>query len=264
MNERISTDRRRFSPPLLTLILTAAVAMAACVHTDTGRPVKKDNAAGYNVQLGIAYMHQGNLQLAKDKLDRAMAEDPQEPSVHSAMALLYDRLELPAKADAEFREALRLGPNDPDILNNYAIYLCRTGKTDQGVKFFMTAAHNRLYRTPETAYTNAGVCLRGGNRLDQAEQQFQKALNLRPNDPEAAYQLVDLEYSRSNLSGARMQLDQYLGAFEATPDLLFLGVRLTRAQGDRIAADRLARKLRLDFPSSDQARALAELDRHPG
>ena len=49
-----------------------------------------------------------------------------------------------------------------------------------------------------------------------------------------------------------------------TPDLLLLGVRVARAQGDRLARERYARKLQLDFPASDQARALADLDRNPG
>jgi hypothetical protein len=39
---------------------------------------------------------------------------------------------------------------------------------------------------------------------------------------------------------------------------------VTRKQGDRLAEEKLARKLRMDFPSSDQARALAELSRNPG
>jgi type IV pilus assembly protein PilF len=249
---------------MLTLGVVATLLMVGCVHSNPARPVKKENAAAYNVQLGIAYLHQGNLQLAKEKLDRAMAEGPRDPTVHSAMALLYDRLNKPAQADEEFRTALRLGPNDPDIQNNYAIYLCRVGRTDEGVRNFLEAAHNGLYRTPESAYTNAGVCLRAGNKLDLAAQQFLNALVARPNYAEAAYQLIDLEFTRQDLKAARAQLDRYLGAFDATPDLLLIGVRLTRAQGDRVTAERFARKLRLDFPSTDQARALAELDRNPG
>ncbi len=55
-----------------------------------------------------------------------------------------------------------------------------------------------------------------------------------------------------------------MGSFSETPDLLLLGVRVARAQGDRLAAQRYARKLQLDFPGTDQARALAELDHNPG
>jgi Tfp pilus assembly protein PilF len=59
-------------------------------------------------------------------------------------------------------------------------------------------------------------------------------------------------------------LDRYLSAFDATPDLLLIGVRIARAQGDRLAAERFSRRLRVDFPSSEQVRLLSELDRNPG
>jgi len=39
-------------------------------------------------------------------------------------------------------------------------------------------------------------------------------------------------------------------------------VRVARAQGDKIGAQRYARRLQVDFPGTDQARALAELDRN--
>ncbi len=251
-------------PARLLVSLAVTLVFGACITSDPSRPQKKESAATFNVQLGVAYLHQGNLPLAKEKLDRAMEEAPRDPSVHSAMALLYDRLDKPQQADEEFRAALRLGPHDPDVLNNYAVYLCRIGRTDEGVKYFMEAAHNALYNTPATAYTNAGVCLRAANRLDAAAQQFQKALSVRPNYAEAAYQLVDLHFTRHEVTDARTQLDRYLGAFDATPDLLLIGVRIAREQGDRLAAERFSRKLRVDFPKTDQARSLSELDRNPG
>lgn len=247
----------------MMLVAAAALAIAACSSTSS-RALKKSDASNYNMQLGMAYLNQGDLGLAKAKLDRAMAENPNDPNVHSAMALLEDRLGHPEKADAEFRAALSLGPRTPDILNNYAVYLCRNGRVDEGVKTFEEAAHNALYRTPEAAYTNAGVCLRGANRDTQAAMSFQRALQVRPNFSEAAFQLADLDFQRGEIAEARNQVDRFISAFDATPDLLLIGVRIARKQGDRLAEERFARKLRLDFPGSDQARALAELRRNPG
>jgi type IV pilus assembly protein PilF len=94
--------------------------------------------------------------------------------------------------------------------------------------------------------------------------QFQKALTVRPNFAEAAFQLIDLDFSRQQVTSARTQLDRFLRAYDATPDLLLLGVKIARVQGDRLAAERFSRRLRVDFPGSDQARVLVELDRNPG
>ena len=110
---------------------------------------------------------------------------------------------------------------------------------------------------------NAGVCLRAAKRYDEAAANFNQALALRPNYAEAAFQLATLQFERGDLSAARTGIDTFVGTYDATPDLLLLGVRVTRAQHDQIAAQRYARRLQLDFPESQQARALASLN-NPG
>ena len=249
--------------PSFLLVNVTALTLLACASTATSDK-KRNDASNYNMQLGMAYLNQGDLGLAKEKLDRALAENPSDPNVHSAMAMLQDRLGHPDQADKEFKAALSLGPRSPDVLNNYAVYLCRTGRVDEGVKSFEEAAHNALYRTPEAAYTNAGVCLRGAKRDTQAAMSFQRALQVRPNFAEAAYQLADLDFTRGEVQEARETVDRFMASFEPTPELLLLGVRISRKQGDRLAEEKFARKLRLDFPASDQARGLAELSHNPG
>jgi len=244
----------------------AALILTACV-THSSTPLRMSNqkeAAADNTQLGIQYMNQGNLSLAKTKLDRAVEEDPSNANVHSARAMLFERMNQLGKADEEFRTALRLAPQDPDVVNNYAVYLCQNGRTDEGVKRFLEAAHNPLYRTPQAAYTNAGVCLRAAKRDDEARVDFDAAIQVRPNDAEAAFQLATLDFDHGQLSAARTRIDGYVGTYVETPDLLLLGVRVARAQRDLVAAQRYARRLQLDFPGSDQARALAELDKNRG
>jgi type IV pilus assembly protein PilF len=248
---------------LLLGALAAVLGLSGCASHEAAEK-KSADASNYNTQLGISYLRQGDIPLAKEKLDRAMRENPDNPELHSARAMLFDRMHEPAQADAEFKTALRLAPHDPNVSNNYAVYLCQTGRTTDGVHRFEEVARNALYRTPWVAYTNAGVCLRTAQRNAEAIRNFQQALQIRPNFAEAAYQLGDLQFQDGKLTEARAQVDTYLGAFEETPDLLLLGVRIARAQNDRIAASQYSRKLRLDFPSSAQAKALADLEHNPG
>jgi type IV pilus assembly protein PilF len=250
-------------------VLVTLLGLAACVASQqplssSDRAKRLVDASTANTQLGIAYMRQGDIPLAKEKLDRALMENPNSAEVHGARAMLFDRMGDPKEADGEFKTALALAPHDPDVSNNYAVYLCQTGRTDEGVRRFEQVARNALYRTPWAAYTNAGVCLRTAKRNADAIRNFKQALLIRPNFAEAAYQLGDLQLEDGNLTEARKQVDGYLGSFDETPDLLLLGVRVARAQKDRLAASQYARKLRLDFPSSAQARALADLENNPG
>lgn len=248
------------------LAVLAVLVLGACASRSS-TPLHAANvqqAAAANTQLGIQYLNQGDLNLAKMKLDRALEEDPSNAEVHSARAMLFERMNQLVQADEEFRTALKLAPHDPDVVNNYAVYLCQNGRTDEGVKRFLEAAHNALYRTPQAAYTNAGVCLRAAKRDDEARIQFTAALQARPNFAEAAYQLATLDFDHGQLAAARARIDGYVTTYDATPDLLLLGVRVTRAQGDALAAQKYSRRLLLDYPGSDQARALAALGRNPG
>lgn len=254
-------------PAAPAALLVAAAVLCACVSNVPPRfkqTSKPDTASAVNTQLGIEYMKRGDLPLAKEKLERAEKENPRDPNVHMALALLNDRLREPGKADAEFRTALRLSPKNPEITNNYAVFLCQSKRYDEGVKRFLESARNPLYQTPEAAYTNAGVCSRAAGRKLEAQNAFNQALQIRPNFAEAAYQLSDLQFSDGHVKEAGERVDQFLSYFNATPELLLLRVRIARASGDRLALERYARRLRNDFPDSEQTRQLADVLRNPG
>ncbi len=255
------------------LAIAAIGSLAACASkpkvvstipdTPTPKPQPQE-AAKYNVELGVAYMQRGDLELAQDRLKRALKESPRDPTVHSALALLDERLGQLDEADREFHTALRLAPRDPDVSNNYAVYLCRTNRVDEGVKRLLATARDPLYTTPEAAYTNAAVCLHSAHRDTEAELDLRRAIALRPGFAEAVLELANLELLQGKLADARSQIDHYLDTYAATPDLLALGVRIAHALGDPVAQQRYEQRLRVDFPDSPQTRALGSPSPNPG
>jgi type IV pilus assembly protein PilF len=251
---------------LTLLIATFATGLVAgCVTStkDGSKPLKEEDpevqAAAYNVQLGTAYLQQGNYAVAREKLERALEQNPKTPDVHTSLGLLYDRTGEPKLADKHFREALRLAPDKPDLINNYAIYLCKNGRVDEGVERFMAVASNRYYRTPEVALTNAGVCLRTAKRLEEAQPKFIAAIKARPNYAEPTVQLSGVLLEREMVPEARSVVDTYLKAFKPNPDVLLAAVNVARAAKDRMSEEKYSRALRLEFPDSAQARALKRL-----
>ncbi|HUN27223.1 MAG TPA: type IV pilus biogenesis/stability protein PilW [Steroidobacteraceae bacterium] len=258
---------------LVLAVPCAALALGACASkprinnpVPESPSIKPDpaEAAKYNVELGIAYMQRGELAVAQEKLERALKEAPRDATVHSALALLDERLGDPGAADEEFHKALHLAPRDPDISNNYAVYLCRTHRTDEGVKRLLATAHDPLYATPEAAYTNAAVCLRNEHRDAEAATELQRAINLRPNFAEAVFQMADLDIDHGRYAAARARIDTYIETYVATPDLLALGVRVARAMHDPVAEQRYQQRLRVDFPDSQQTRAYAPANPNSG
>ena len=242
------------------IALSLLSLMAGCVSSDGSKPRKQedptDAAAKTNIQLGIAYLQQGQYAVAREKLERSLKQNPKDPDVHTGLGLLYDRTGEPKLADKHYREALRLAPENPDVSNNYAIYLCKGGRVDNGVERFTAVAANKYYRTPEVALTNAGACLRGAKRFDEAEQKYLAAIKARPDYSEATVQLATLHMDRGQLPEARKVVDAYLGAFRPKADVLFTAVSVARAAKDRMSEEKFSRTLRLEFPDSAQARAL--------
>ena len=238
----------------LGLVLASAVAIAADpVPTGT---LDSPGAAAANLQLGITYMQQGNLSLAREKIDKALKQDPKNADARTAAAMLEERLGNLRKAEEQHRAAIRLAPGRPELSNNYAVYLCRTGKYKEGIKLLLGVAANKLYPTPHTAFTNAGVCARADKQVDVAAGYFRRALQERPNHAEAVVQLVDLEVSRGRLTEARAEIDRFLSAFIADPDVLLSCVQVARAQADKVAEERCGRRLRTDFAGSSAERRL--------
>jgi len=240
----------------------AVVLLAGCVTStkDGSKPLKEEDpdvtASKYNIQLGTAYLQQGNYALAKDKLERALKQNPKDADVHTSLGLLYDRTGEAKLADKHFREALRLAPDKPDHSNNYAVYLCKNGRIDEGVERFTQVARSHYYRTPEVALTNAGVCLRSAKRYDEAQDRFIAAIRARPNYSEATVQLSSLYLEDERVVDARRVVDTYINAFKPSPDVLYAAVKVARASKDKMAEDKYSRVLRLEFPDSAQARAL--------
>ena len=240
-------------------ILTASL-LVGCVSSDGSKALKREDpteaAAKTNIQLGIAYLQQGNYAVAREKLERSLKQNPKDPDVHTTLGLLYDRTGEPKLADKHYQEALKLAPDNPDVSNNYAIYLCKRGRVDEGVERFSAVAANKYYRTPEVALTNAGVCLRDAKRLDEAQAKFIGAIKVRPDYSEATVQLANLHVERGQVPEARKVVDSYLGAFRPKPDVLFAAVTVARAAKDKMSEEKYSRTLRLEFPDSAQARAL--------
>ncbi len=247
-------------------ILAIALLVSACVSdapkSSKGAKQMEEDAAAYNLQLGVGYLRQGEYQLALDKLNKSLEQNPSLAETHMALGYLYEQTNQPADAEVHLRKASRLAPENPEIQNAYAVFLCKQGSVKAALGAFDKAAMVPLYRTPEVAYTNAGVCARGAGRLDDADTYFRKALAVNKNYDEALLQLASLNFDRGEYFPARAFVERYLQYHKATPDVLWLGVRIEKAMANAVAADEYAQRLLSGFPDSAEARQFLEQRRN--
>lgn len=248
------------------LVLAVSVAFSACVSNAPESSKSSDQmaseAAQYNLELGVGYLRKGELQMALDKLKKAVEQDPSLADAHMALGFLYEQIDQPGNAEKHMRKAAKLAPDDPQVLNAFAVMQCQHGSTDEALKTFSRAASIPLNRSPEAAYTNAGVCARDGGMLDEADQYFRKALAKNPSYDEALLQLASLNFERQDYFSARAFIERFLQGNKATAEALMLGVRIERAMANTSVGNDYAARLLREFPDSPEARQLLEQRRN--
>jgi type IV pilus assembly protein PilF len=235
------------------IVLGFALLATAPVGADDPNSKKsKTQAAEINTQLALAYMRENNLSAARDKIEKALAQNPNTAETQMAAGFVYDRLGDRKKAGSHYESAARLGKDNPDVLHNVAVHLCRTGDYKRGEQYLLQAATSPLYRTPAVAYTNAGRCARADKRPGDAEKYFRQALTINPRQPDALLQMAEITQESGSGLQARAFLERYTAVAPATPATLWLGRTIELGLGDTEQAGRYAQRLKNEFPNATE------------
>ncbi|MBV8061981.1 MAG: type IV pilus biogenesis/stability protein PilW [Nevskia sp.] len=237
--------------------------LCACVTETIGphQPVKPDlkEAARINTQLGLAYAGQGRYEVAATKLKKAIEQDDSLAQAHAGLGYVYWQQNDSEDAGNEYRRAISLDGEDPDIRNNYGVFLCSQGKYADGDSNFMQVLKHRDYPTPAKAWTNAGICARQAGDGARAESDLRKALQVDPNFAGALAEMASFDYQKKNYLGARAYLERYQKVAAPGANLLLLGFKTERALGNEDAAQQYSVKLIRNYPDSDEAAQLLKL-----
>jgi len=244
-----------------TAALLLAALLAAPAAAQDSSPDPQVEAARINARLAMEYMKRDQLAVARDRVEKALQQNPRDVSVQLSAGLVYERLLETKRAEKHFRLALRADADSPEAQNALGAFLCRNKEFAKGEAIFLKAARNPLYRTPEVAYTNAGVCARSAGKPERAEGYLRQALAVRSIYPETLLQMAGVAHDRGNHLQARAFIERFLAVAPATPDILLLGHQIEMALNDRAAAAAFGERLRKEFPESVQLRVLDDIER---
>ena len=249
---------------IAALCLTACcVLLANAQQRGYSYPVPSDNQAGateprnrakIHTELGAMYFQAGNMAVALDELRTALGIDSGYYPAYSVRGLVHTSLKEYGKAEEDFQRALSMAPGDPEVNNNYGWFLCETGKERQSIVYFLNALKSPLYETPDRAYTNAGTCALKAGDLEGAQSYLLKAIQLsRDGAVTARFQLARLFYRRNILEEARVYLNEAVKMMEPpSAEAIWLGLRIERKLGNKVAEGSYASQLRSRYPSSSE------------
>ena len=233
--------------------LLPVLLLSACVsdgpQSGNTKPDFKE-ASRLNAELGADYLGKGQIEQAKEKLERAVDQDSDNAQAHASLALVYVRLGETSDARRQFRKALSLSGDDPSLKNNYGTFLCGQGDIEEAEVLFLEAARDRRYTTPEAALTNAGVCLRRSNDPARVEEYFREALQINPEFPDALSQMAQWSYDKADYLRARAFMQRFERVGKHSADTLKLAAQTERKLGDRAEAIRYERRRKKAFPDA--------------
>lgn len=233
--------------------------LASCSMTGDQKPEKREKVANYkdaaqiNIKLAVGYIQRKQYTPARDKLEKAIEQDPDNAEGYKTLAYLYFLLGLNDQAEEKYNEALDLKPDDSDLLNSYGTFLCTAGKLDEAQEKFKAAYSNPFYESLYLAESNAGSCYIKQGELKKAEALLRKSLRVQPKLPGSLLSMAEIGIKTDRYLMARAYIERYHSVTPPGPDSLWIQIQAEKALGAKDYYLKYARQLIKDFPDSDEA-----------
>jgi TolB-like protein/Tfp pilus assembly protein PilF len=190
---------------------------------------------------------------AREAADRALAVSPDLAAAHSARGYLLQVVDFDWHgAEAQYRRALELAPNDAQVKFNLGSVLASFGEMDQAIELTRQGLVTDPLRAG--AYKQLATYFLGLHRLDEAARAINKAVELQPaSEPNRSW-LTIIETQRGNATAA-------LEAAQQEPPGIFRDMSLAFARqigGEQSAADAALRTL-IEKQANNSAYQIAEV-----
>ena len=216
--------------------------------------VKPDSPEMINVELGVGYLkrgREGDLDVALSKFKKAVKINPKFALGHSMLGHIYDRKALFDDAEKHYMLSMKYNNNSPNIVNNYANFLCQRKKYQESTKLYLSIVNDPQYKTPATAYENAGICMKNSGDVVQAEQHFRSALAINNKLPNSLYNMMQIYLLQSNFMKASAFLQRLEQTVTASAEMLAGGYQIEKGLNRQDLADKYYTKLKKNYPDSE-------------
>ena len=244
----------------MIILCSLSTVISACASNSGLSGDESKRAAEINAQLGVGYIRQGKYDVAKQKLDKALEQDPDNGDTHHYMAELYRRLNESALAEKHFQIAIDRSEENFSVLNNYAVFLCENKEYKKASEYFDKVLSDPVYPRKDLVYENMGLCAQSQGNLFLAEKHFDKALGMNSKLPITIINLAQISFDKQQIAQANFHYKRYLKIARQTAQSLWLGYLLEKQNGNANMAGRYAILLKGKFPDSKEARLLRKLE----
>ncbi len=241
--------------PALASIAAALTVLSACGTApvdENADSMAARKRAEVHLQLAVGYYSRGQFDTAQEEVRKALLIDSNNVDTYNVQGLIYMSQAQPKLAESTFQRALRISPDNPEVLNNYGWFMCQSGRERDALAQFSKILQNRAYPNQARVLNNAGICSLRINDLTGAEAYFTQAFEMDPGNPAINTNLANIHYHRNQLPRAQFYINRALKAENIAADTLWLATRIERKLGNEALSNGYANQLRRRHPQSPE------------
>ena len=137
---------------------------AGCVVTGSRSATDDQEVVARAVELGIAYLMQGDTIRAEENMYKALDVGPRLPEAHASLALVFQQEQEWTLAESHFEKTIALDPKNSAAMNNFGAFLYAQGRAEEAIAQRQVAVSGQFYARQGQAFEQARLL---DVRLDQ-------------------------------------------------------------------------------------------------
>ncbi len=246
----------------ISVMMILLAFMSGCVTTvdsPFNRKASEEKAVQSHVQLGLAYIQDGDYVTARQRLDRALEINPKSAGAHAAMGLVFQRQGEPELAEASFKKALAFDAGYTRGRTYYAAFLFERDRFEDAAKQLEVAGEDTTFSDRAQVFANLGRTYARLERPEKALVAYQRSISLgRAPQPNVVLAISQLHQLLGDDALAWRRYSQFLdlirqGKANHSPGSLRLGIELAKKEGARDVQASLELLLRNRFPNATES-----------
>lgn len=160
---------------ILPFPLFILLFLSGCILVDNQR--NNVLAAHANAKLGMAYLQQDQVDVAKSKLLLALKQASCDTKVHDALGYFFAHTGESTLAEEHYLYALKYAYEKGPVCHNYGAFLYQHNRYKEALKYFLLAARDINYLFVAAAYSDASMAALKLKQSKLARQYYQDAVN---------------------------------------------------------------------------------------
>lgn len=252
------------------LVICATVVMlVGCITTttNTSRTMTSANTSSSQnkdrrqaaledyIQLGTAYLRQGEREQSLANFKRALDIDGRSAAAHNGLALLYQLNREMELAEKHYKQAITYDSGFTQGRNNYAVFLVRNERLEEAYQQLLVAAEDLYYPRRAQIFLSLGEVASALGKTPEAIAAWERVIGLNPKMAIPYLSLAEEFFKTRDYPKTKLYLDQFGRLAKPNARSLWLAVRLEDAFGNADGVSSKGLALKNLFPYSEQALA---------